>query len=221
MMGNYVGTYLDLTLILDLLPAYAFPTSTHTITTNICSGVSLGGHVTWLSLLHEPRVTAGIVIVGCPDYKRVMTHRAEKTKLESFGKGEFIGSKDFSPALLALVQKYDPAGTIMIEDEDSAENVRMNTKKDTVRNRIAERLDGKRILSLSGGADKLVPYECSKPFINLLESEGNGVGKKGVGIQDVVYQDIGHTCTEDMVQEMIKFVCSYLTEDEGPKLSKM
>ena len=31
-------------------------------------GVSLGGHSTWQIMFADPRVTAGVVVIGCPDY---------------------------------------------------------------------------------------------------------------------------------------------------------
>jgi len=33
-------------------------------------GVSLGGHAAWQLLFNDPRVTAGVVVIGCPDYMR-------------------------------------------------------------------------------------------------------------------------------------------------------
>jgi len=33
-------------------------------------GISLGGHAAWQVLFNEPRVTAAVVIIGCPDYMR-------------------------------------------------------------------------------------------------------------------------------------------------------
>lgn len=35
---------------------------------HLALGVSLGGHSVWQLMFAEPRVTAGVVIVGCPDY---------------------------------------------------------------------------------------------------------------------------------------------------------
>lgn len=31
-------------------------------------GVSLGGHVAWQALFNDPRITAAVVVIGCPDY---------------------------------------------------------------------------------------------------------------------------------------------------------
>jgi len=33
-------------------------------------GISLGGHSAWQVLFNEPRVTAAVIIIGCPDYMR-------------------------------------------------------------------------------------------------------------------------------------------------------
>ena len=35
---------------------------------HIVLGWSLGGHAAWQVLFNEPRVTAAVVVVGCPDY---------------------------------------------------------------------------------------------------------------------------------------------------------
>lgn len=35
---------------------------------HLALGVSLGGHSVWQLMFAEPRVTAGVVIIGCPDY---------------------------------------------------------------------------------------------------------------------------------------------------------
>jgi hypothetical protein len=33
-------------------------------------GISLGGHSAWQVIFNEPRVTAAVIIIGCPDYMR-------------------------------------------------------------------------------------------------------------------------------------------------------
>ena len=35
---------------------------------HLALGVSLGGHSVWQLMFADPRVTAGVVVVGCPDY---------------------------------------------------------------------------------------------------------------------------------------------------------
>jgi len=59
---------------------------------------------------------------------------------------------------------------------------------------------GKKILVLSGGADPLVPWTASQTFVERLV-----VGPKGVK-KVVVQPDTGHTCTLEMVREMVEFL---------------
>lgn len=56
MFSVFHGTAVDVSLLITHLPSYIFPTSNHTITTNLVCGVSLGGHGAWVSnLSHERR----------------------------------------------------------------------------------------------------------------------------------------------------------------------
>jgi len=63
----------------------------------------------------------------------------------------------------------------------------------------------KRILVLSGAADKLVPWSASETFVNNL--------KVGSGIKKVVLEDgAGHEVTAKMVEEASAFVWDWLLE---------
>ncbi|KAF3932733.1 hypothetical protein ABW19_dt0204889 [Dactylella cylindrospora] len=202
MFGIYQGTSWDASLLIDHLPSYVFPEAERTVDDWLCAGVSLGGHATWLSLVNEPRVKAGVVVIGCPDFQSVMTHRAEKSKLKSFKEGRFLGSADWPKAFDAAVRKSDPAGVIM-RDKTEAERKKL----------IEEKLGGKKVLVLSGAADKLVPYACSKPFLELLKSEGQGI----VDVRDIAYEGVGHDCTEKMVAELVGFVSDFLNQGTGSR----
>jgi hypothetical protein len=59
--------------------AYLFPDGQRTIDQHLALGVSLGGHSVWQLMFADPRVTAGVVIIGCPDY---MSESASPTHLE-------------------------------------------------------------------------------------------------------------------------------------------
>ena len=39
---------------------------------NIVMGVSLGGYAAWQVFFGDPRITAAVVIIGCPDYIRTI-----------------------------------------------------------------------------------------------------------------------------------------------------
>ena len=214
------------------LPSYIFSQSEHTITENLVFGISLGGHAAWLSLLHEPSVTAAIAIIGCPDYTRLMSHRADKSKRPSWvctspkGVG-FIGSKDFPAALAMAVEKYDPAGLLMgqLEGYDCLHQL---SEKEIQRLRplMQRHLAGKKILSLSGGADKLVPYSCSEPFISFLgraiDKDSGWFADGGVELTNKVFEGVGHEVTEEMLREAVEFVAHVLaaTPSDGTQGDK-
>ena len=64
---------------------------------------------------------------------------------------------------------------------------------------------GKKILVLSGGSDKLVPWICSQKFIEGLEVGENGIKKV------LVEDGVGHTFSPTMKAKMIEFltdICS-------------
>jgi predicted esterase len=63
----------------------------------------------------------------------------------------------------------------------------------------------KRILVLSGGADKLVPWEASKDFVDALYVDGRRGGIKQVFVQD----GAGHEVTEEMTSRLAEFVWEF------------
>lgn len=95
-----MGTATDVSLLIDYLQPYIFPTGEHMIVQYLCSGISLGGHATWLVLSHDKRVQAGCPIIGCPDFMTLMSSRAE-----AFGGL----TKDMMPdSLRAVIHALDP-----------------------------------------------------------------------------------------------------------------
>lgn len=75
MFGIVSGTVVDTRLLMDALPGYLFLDEQDDRPRpewdqHICLGVSLGGHSTWQALFTDPRVTAGVSIIGCPDFQR-------------------------------------------------------------------------------------------------------------------------------------------------------
>lgn len=63
-----------------------------------------GGHATNLALAHDPKISVGVSICGCGDYRNLMTKRAKRigyaTPPESY---RFISQK-----ILDCVQENDP-----------------------------------------------------------------------------------------------------------------
>lgn len=74
MFSIFHGTAMDTSLLMDHLSSYVFSTpGKPAIEQHFVLGISLGGHAAWQVVFHEPRVSAAVVIIGCPDYMRELT----------------------------------------------------------------------------------------------------------------------------------------------------
>ncbi|THH16654.1 hypothetical protein EW146_g4015 [Bondarzewia mesenterica] len=169
------GTARDISFLIDFLPSYLFPNDENTIVTWAVAGISLGGHSTWLALRNDPRIAIGVPVIGCPDYLRLLTFRAQGANIPLLP--PYLPS-----ALFSLLRKDDPAA-VAFRSSRPAENPFI----------------GKKVLVLSGGADQLVPWDASREFVEGLEV--GEAGRKKV----VVEKDTGHAYTETMKAELVQF----------------
>lgn len=236
MFSCYAGTAADTSILLDYLAGYVFPHNERRIVQNMVLGVSLGGHAAWHCVMHDPRISAAIVTIGCADYARVMSDRARLSKrkswLESQGR-DFFGSPDFPPSLVEAVHKYDPVGLLWASGKGL--NQRQPGQEhlyDDITPEEKERLmplmvrcfGNKRILTLSGGDDKLVSYNHSKPFLVWLKKAiGKGGWFEGAGLylEDIVYPGVGHDVPPAMVTAMVKFVVDTLDNEQEMTQAKL
>lgn len=217
---------------MDYLAAYTFPNGEHQITENLVLGVSLGGHATWSCLLHEPRVSAGVVIIGCPDYINLMADRARLSKLPSWTDSDppgakVLGSEALPTSFLETVKQYDPAGMMLKHVDCGPSNGPLRegplsqpseSEQEVLRPLLTRALAGKRILNLSGGVDKLVPYHRGKLFLDWFKqtiSPDGWFGDGGVSFEDIIDEAAGHEVTAKMVDEAVRFISETL--DAGPK----
>lgn len=188
MFSQIHGTAADTSILLDYLTAYIFPErDSVVITQNLVFGVSLGGHAAWQVLLRDSRIKTGIVAIGCPDYARLMMDRARLSKIADWDPDNpynFLESKSFTRTLLAAVERYDPAGLLMSKPDGVTAESHLHEPSSHEKEKISRILDGtlrnKRILLLSGGADKLVPYKCGEPFLIFLKRAIGTYYAKGV-----------------------------------------
>ncbi|ESZ96499.1 hypothetical protein SBOR_3121 [Sclerotinia borealis F-4128] len=224
MFSIFNGTAMDTSLLIDHLPSYIFNTKdSPLIEQHLVLGISLGGHSAWQVLLSDSRVTAGVVIIGCPDYMRVMTDRARLSKLQTYTStqgADFHGSKDFPLALMSSLKKWDPKGIIFgtseIEDTPTLAMQELYTPI------LDQKIKGKRILVCSGANDRLVPYHCSKPFMQFLKNATSGWYKGGnVYVEDNVYPGVGHAFSDGMVKDTIRFVNDTLVAKSGGGVSDL
>jgi len=99
MYSACVGTAMDVSLIIDMLPA-RLGIATDRVG---MSGVSMGGHATLLAMTMDSRIQVGAPIIGGGDYRHLMELRAGENgcPLENF-------ATYFSDSLQKVVAKYDP-----------------------------------------------------------------------------------------------------------------
>lgn len=217
MFASYHGTAMDTSHLITYISSYIFPSSDHSIVNNMVLGVSLGGHAAWHCLTQDSRVTTAIVIIGCPDYVRLISDRARLSKLETWTNSEppgayFLGSKDFPNGLIDALETYDPAGMLLgVRGRDESLYDRKPTEIELKRLTplMEKSFKGKRLLNMSGGADKLVPYHCGEPFLRWLKSSTamNGwYGNANVVVEDIVFEGVGHEMSSGMVEAVHRFL---------------
>lgn len=194
---------------------------------NLVLGVSLGGHAAWSCLLHEPRISAGVVIIGCPDYVNIMADRARLSKLPSWTStnppgSQFIGSESFPWSLLDTVRKYDPASLFLGRTSSGSELGPLRNsplpqptenEKEALRPLLAQCLAGKKILNLSGGVDKLVPYRNGEAFLTWLKkaiAPDGWFSDGAITFEDIIDEKAAHEVTPKMVDEAVRFISETL-----------
>ena len=228
MLGIYAGTTADLGLLIDLLPGYlefhynppppplpppaiGVPTTETqgayipipTITSNIALGISLGGHAAYLAALHLDKVTSAIPIIACADYPALISNRLKQSKLV--------------PVVSASSSSNTPSAwmpssflNLLLNSQSRAQSPLLTSPHNTP----LGALKGKKLLILSGGADKLVPPEHSRGFIESLRREIDQGELKGTkaAVREVVYDGVGHEFTLEMAEEVRRFVRDRVVE---------
>ncbi|KAK2750892.1 hypothetical protein FQN55_001464 [Onygenales sp. PD_40] len=231
MFATFQGTARDVSTLIDFMDSYAFPTSDRKITTNLALGVSLGGHATWSCLLHEPRISSGVVIIGSPDYTNLMAERAKLSKLATWKDttppgSKFLGSESWPRGLIDVVGRYDPAALFLSHMNHHAVSGPVkadvlpeptDSEKLTLRPLMKRCLEGKRVMLISGGSDKLVPYARGEPFLTWLKkgmAPGGWFTEGPATFEDVICEGVGHEVTPAMVEQAIRFVGESLAAGE-------
>lgn len=221
MFSIFSGTASDVSTLITHLPSYLLLRPSQ----HICCGISLGGHATWQLILRDPRVTAAVIIVGCPDYVRLMTDRGIRSKLATcVGSNppgrNFLGSRDFPRSLVEAVEQSDPAGLLLGELDvvtgDDHLHPPSEAEKIKLRSIMIPRLSGKHILTLSGGKDKLVPYKHNESFLSwlkrALDKQSGWFNDHNTSLTDIIDDDAGHEFSARMRAEAETWLCRLLAE---------
>lgn len=130
----------------------------------------------------DERISFGIPIIACPDYLKLMEKRASRFSLP-------IAPPYFPASLIELVRRRDPVMKAFDRVDDANPYL------------------GKKVLVLSGGADKLVPWEASREFVEKLAVGPSGVKKV------LVVEGVGHECTPEMLATAGQFVGEEILSD--------
>ncbi|PVH98006.1 hypothetical protein DM02DRAFT_61821 [Periconia macrospinosa] len=219
------GTAVDTSHLITYLESYIFQTpSSPKITQHLVLGISLGGHAAWHCILADARITAAVVGIGCPDYTRLMTDRARLSKLESYTSSsppgaEFLGSSDFPKALVDSISKSDPAGLLLPgyfnPTAPSNSSSLSKDQLDRFKLLLRERLQGKKILNLSGKIDKLVPYAAGEPFLDVFKNALAEDPTLEIQLEDVLFDGVGHAFPQAMVEKSADWIRSILPHNEA------
>lgn len=233
MFSNYHGTAVDTSHLIDYIGAYVFPEDRVKITRHLVLGISLGGHAAWHCLMQDPRISAAVIVVGCPDYARMMSDRARLSKRKSWTRDlgrTFMGSADFPNGLVEALRRYDPAallwGQLKSEGARSGQEYLHSVTaedKTALVPVMAKTLGNKRILNLSGGKDKLVPYHASKPWLDWAKTaigKGGWFEGGGLTLEDVVIEGCGHEVPYGMVPYMVSFVIETVEGEQDMTVEK-
>lgn len=186
---------------------------TGTVDQHLVLGVSLGGHSAWQALFGEERVSAAVVVIGCPDFMGLLSDRARLSRRETFraedGGSSFLGSRDFPRDLVRACLRHDPKGILFgtggVRDRGPEE--KDEGERDRLRGLLDARVRGKKVLVCSGGDDKLVPYKASAPFVGFLERAAETwYADGGMVVVNKVYDGVGHVFSPAMVEDAVAFL---------------
>ena len=136
----YHGTAMDVSYLMDLLPAYLFPNGERIVSLFAVTGKSMGGHAAWHVLAHDPRVRVGVPFIGMPDYEKLLAQRTKTSNVND-------GPPQVPDTLRALIRRIDPAKQPYREASPS------------------NPFFGKKICICCGEDDKLVRFSFSEEFI--------------------------------------------------------
>ena len=170
--------------------------------------------------MQDSRFTAAIIVIGCPDYTRLLSDRARLSKLPSAGPS-FLGSSSFPEGLVEAVRRYDPAGQLLgfgSTREERFHRDPISDEKEVMLPLLHSSFRGKRILNMSGVADKLVPYSCSEPFLQWLQraiAPSGWFNDGNLTLVDVCFDGVGHALSTDMATLLDQFVVETLQKSSS------
>lgn len=151
-----------------------------------------------------------------------MSQRAKNTGLATYPRADeagaaFLGGRDFPPSLVDACRKFDPKGILFATSEIPKRGSPVPGRAgEAVRQKVKDRISGKKFLICSGGADELVPYRCSEPFLAWFkDAAGTWLRDCDITVEDIVYPGVGHRFDWDMIKDAVRFVADNVEERSG------
>ncbi|WVQ73062.1 hypothetical protein IAR50_002625 [Cryptococcus sp. DSM 104548] len=186
MAATIQGGVHDIQLLMDFLPAYLFPHGELTVEEWVITGISLGGHVTWKLLHDDPRVRIGIPIIGLP-FESLPKYLGAR----AINNGLSWGPPTYPPSLQRIIEPYrDP----VLEQKAYA---------------------GKKILTMHGKEDKLVPFAKGEEDIKQIEKWTEEEAEKGGICAIDLQENVGHVCTIEMLKKSAEWTWRYALVNEA------
>jgi hypothetical protein len=154
----------------------------------------------------------------------LLTDRARLSKIPDYISSsppgsKFLGSPSFPATLVETIKNFDAAQLIMGKAYSDPEAGVDEKERERLRGFYEERLKGKRLLVVSGGADKMAPYSRSEPVISFLKGavgkEGGWWRGGGIEIKDVVFPGVKHELTMGMVGESVEYILESVERGSG------
>ncbi|KAI5287200.1 hypothetical protein KEM54_006166, partial [Ascosphaera aggregata] len=160
----------------------------------------------------QDMITTAAILISTPDYGNLMADRARLSKLDTWTTSNppgsvYLGSESFPPSLIRWLERQDPAEMLLSHMAHPAAKLPVRaevlpdpseSEKQLICPIIHRCFSGKRLILISGGADKLVPYATGAPFLNWFKK---GLSKDGwcqhvdVVLEDMVVENAGHEVT--------------------------
>ncbi|KAI9190238.1 hypothetical protein H9P43_001671 [Blastocladiella emersonii ATCC 22665] len=184
------GTALDVSFLIDQLPArFEVDGRAPPVAWGV-SGISLGAHASFIAGLNDPRIDLIIGFVGCGDYETLM--RGRYTKLAARKpEGELPPwHVAFPPSLAQLVRRVDPVHRVPLLLHDRGPRALP------------------RVQFLGGGRDTLVPVDASAGFWAALEAVYRLAGVADERLSMVTDPDAAHDCSLVMAKAALAFLAA-------------
>ncbi|OKL61830.1 hypothetical protein UA08_02483 [Talaromyces atroroseus] len=192
------GSAQDVELLIDYLPAYLPEFQTFY---NIMSGISLGGHTSWRlatsSIATKGKLHGLAIIVGCPNLSAMLLSR-------------------LGVDLDALGVSLDQVRTVPYSELSAKLNKSQRTRWPRALSELFAGFDRETderfprhipTYILNGKLDSLVPDKFTQPWVAKRRAEGYE------NIDYFVQENAGHSCTDQMVENIAQWLARLFSRD--------